>query len=72
MENKIRELREQQGISQNVLANNTGFTTGYISLLENNLRQNPSYKAMIKIATALNKKVDEVFDIGHSNDDIGH
>lgn len=72
MYNKIRELREQQGMKQYALAKKTGLSEAYICLLENNLRDNPSYKTLEKIATALNKKVDEVFDIGHSNDDIGH
>ena len=67
MHNKIRELREQQGISQHELAKMSGLSVAYICLLENNLRNNPSYKTLVKISKALNRNVDEVFDIGHSN-----
>lgn len=63
MENKIRELREEQNITQNDLSKTTGLSIGYISLLENNIRQNPSYKTLEKIAKALHKEVKEVFTI---------
>lgn len=63
MYNKIRELREEQGISQTALAEMTGLSIGYISLLENNIRQNPSTKTREKISVALNKEAKEVFTI---------
>lgn len=68
MNNRIKELREQQGISQNILAKKAGLSVGYICHLEKGTRQNPSYRTLEKIATALNKRVDEVFNIGHSNE----
>lgn len=63
MYNKIRELREEQGISQTALAEMTGLSIGYISLLENNIRTNPSYKTLEKIAKALHKETKEIFSI---------
>jgi len=63
MENKIRELREEQGITQNDLSKATGLSIGYISLLENNIRTNPSYKTLEKIAKALHKEAKEIFSI---------
>ena len=49
MHNKIRELREQQGIKQYALAKKAGLSAGYICILENNNRQNPSYKTLENI-----------------------
>lgn len=63
MENRIKEIREEEGIKQNALAKMTGLSAGYINHLEKGIRKNPSYKAMTKIATALNRKVQEVFNI---------
>lgn len=63
MKNRIREIREAEGIKQYVLAQMTGLSEGYICHLEKGNRQNPSYKTMLKIATALKRKVQEVFDI---------
>jgi len=63
MNNKIRELREEQGITQNDLSKATGLSIGYISLLENNIRQNPSSKTRERISLALNKEVKEIFSI---------
>lgn len=67
MSNRIKEIREEQKITQNELARMTSLSVAYICLLENNLRNNPSYKTLVKISKALNRNVDEVFDIGHSN-----
>lgn len=63
MHNKIRELREQQGIKQYALAKKAGLSAGYICLLENNIRTNPSYKTLEKIAKALHKEAKEIFSI---------
>jgi len=63
MENRIKEIREEEGIKQYALAKMTGLSKGYICHLEKGTRKNPSYKVMTKIATALNRKVQEVFNI---------
>lgn len=63
MNNKIRELREEQGIKQYALAKKAGLSAGYICLLENNIRTNPSYKTLEKIAKALHKETKEIFSI---------
>ena len=58
MKNKIREIREEQGITQVELAHKAGLSMGYLSHLENGSRDNPSYQAMVKIAKALNVPID--------------
>lgn len=63
MHNKIREIREQQGIKQYTLAKMTGLSEGYICHLEKGTRDNPTYNVMEKIAKALNKEVKDVFNI---------
>lgn len=63
MENKIREIREKQGIKQYALAEMTGLSEGYICHLEKGTRDNPTYNVMEKIATALKRKVQEVFNV---------
>lgn len=66
MENRIREIREEEGIKQYALAEMTGLSEGYICHLEKGTRDNPSYKTMVKISTALKRKVQEVFIINQS------
>lgn len=66
MKNNIRKIREEEGIKQYALAKMTGLSEGYICHLEKGTRDNPSYKTMVKIATALKRKVQEVFIINQS------
>ncbi len=63
MENKIREIRKEEGIKQYILAEMTGLSEGYICHLEKGTRDNPSYKTMVKISRALKRQVQEVFNI---------
>ena len=63
MKNNIRKIREEEGIKQYALAKMTGLSEGYICHLEKGTRDNPSYKTMVKIATALKRQVQEVFNI---------
>lgn len=63
MENKIREIREKQGIKQYALAEMTGLSEGYICHLEKGTRDNPSYNTIVKISKALKRQVQEVFNI---------
>ena len=64
MENRIKEIREEEGIKQYALAKMSGLSEGYICHLEKGTRDNPSYKAMVKISRSLKRKVQEVFNIG--------
>lgn len=61
MENNIYELRIQQGLSQEKLAELSKLSVGYICHLEKGSRKNPTYNTMIKISKALNKAVGDVF-----------
>lgn len=61
--NKIREIREEQRITQVELAHKAGLSVGYLSHLENGSRSNPSYQTMTRIAKALNKEIGEVFKL---------
>ena len=55
----LREERERQGISMNVLAQNAGLHHATISLVERELR-NPSLDTLIRIADVLNVDLGEV------------
>ena len=59
--NRIREIREKLGMTKVELAERAEVSVGYLSHLENGSRDNPSYKAMSRIAKALNKEIGEVF-----------
>ncbi len=56
----LKELREKAGITQNQLADKSGLSARYISLLETNKR-NPSDKAKQKLAEALNVSSVDIF-----------
>lgn len=63
MENRIREIRKQQGIKQYELTEMTELSSSYINHLEKGTRDNPSYKAMVKISRALKRQLQEVFNV---------
>lgn len=63
MKNNIRKIREEEGIKQYELAKMTGLSEGYICHLEKGTRDNPSYKAMVKISRALKRQLQEVFNV---------
>ncbi|QSH42317.1 XRE family transcriptional regulator [Lentisphaerota bacterium ZTH] len=56
----IRKLRQEQGLTVEQLATQSGFSKGFISRLEN-FRVNPSLNALQKISTALGVKVGDLF-----------
>lgn len=66
MENRIKEIREEEGITQYELAEMSKLSIGYICHLERGTRGNPSYKTMFKISSALKRQVQEVFIINQS------
>lgn len=51
--NKIRELRDEMGMSQAQLAAEGGLSQGYLSQLENDEVQNPSASVIFRLAKAL-------------------
>jgi transcriptional regulator with XRE-family HTH domain len=58
---RIRELRQQQGLSVYALAKKTGFTKGYLSHIEN-LRREPTVGTLLRIASALGTSVSFLID----------
>jgi transcriptional regulator with XRE-family HTH domain len=51
---KIRQLREEMGMSQAQLSSQGGLSQGYLSQLENDEVQNPSAAVIFRLAQALN------------------
>lgn len=68
---RLKELRKIRGITLDTLAEQTGFTKGYLSKIENG-KKLPPIETLSKISTALNTEIsyffqkDEEFDV--SND----
>lgn len=56
----IKRLRQSQNMTVESLANNSGFSKGFISRLEN-FRITPSLKALQKISAALGVNISELF-----------
>ena len=59
--NKIKYLRKEKGMTLYKLAYLSDISVGYLCHLEKGSRKNPSYEVMEKISKALNKTVAEVF-----------
>ena len=68
MKNKVKELRFQQAMKQQELAEKVGATRQTISLIEKG-EYNPSLKLCLAICYALDKTLDEVFWIGEDEDE---
>ena len=60
-QNRIKQYREEQGITMKEIAEKCGISAGYLCHLEKGRRANPSTEVMEKIARALNKTIPEVF-----------
>lgn len=58
---KIKELREQKGISQEELSKKSGVSRTIISGLENEGIKNTTASTIAKIAEALDVKVSDIF-----------
>jgi len=67
---KLRESRLQAGLTQKQLAEETDTTAGYISYLENNLFANPNHEISQRIANALGKPVNELWDNSWERKDL--
>lgn len=63
MNNNIRKIRLEEGITFTKLSELTGLSIGYLCHLEKETRNNPSYNAMFSISKALNKGINEIFFI---------
>lgn len=63
----LKRLRKERDITQEDFATDSGFDRGYISGVERGVR-NPSVKALVKIADALEIDVAELFDAGKAAD----
>ena len=59
--NRMKEIRESQGMQLKQLSEKTGITAGYLCHLEKGTRSNPSVQIMSKIAKALKKDITDVF-----------
>jgi transcriptional regulator with XRE-family HTH domain len=60
--NRIKHYRKQKGLTILKLAVYSNLSVGYISHLEKGTRNNPSYKTMTKIAIALDKSIEDIFN----------
>lgn len=58
---KIREYREKKGLTQDELASRSGVGRVTISLIETGVTRNVSSQTLLKLAKALDVKVDELF-----------
>ena len=59
--NKIKEYREEKGLTLRDVASRSGISIGYLCHLEKGKRDNPSTEVMEKIANTLDKTIPEVF-----------
>jgi transcriptional regulator with XRE-family HTH domain len=59
---KIRQLREECGLTQGQLATSSSVSQGYLSQLENGEVKNPSAAVLLRIAQAMHVDPDELFE----------
>lgn len=58
---RIKYLRESKGLTQEKLAEKSGYSLDYIGKIEVNIN-NPGLQVLIKIANALETHIKELFD----------
>ncbi len=61
METKIREYREKEDMTQEELSEKSGISRTTISNLENGKLESTTNTIMLKIAEALNCKIQDIF-----------
>ncbi len=66
----IREIRKLKGIKLKELSDITGLSISYLSEIENNKNCNPSLLTIMKIAKALDKKLDDICFIDDELDSL--
>lgn len=59
---KIRQLREETGLTQGQLAAGSSVSQGYLSQLENGEVKNPSAAVLLRVAQAIKVDPDELFE----------
>lgn len=59
---KVKELREQQKLTQGQLAEYSGLKRSYVSLLEGGLIKKPSAERMLKLARALHVEPEVLYE----------
>jgi len=59
---KIRQLREEIGLTQGQLAGGASVSQGYLSQLENGDVKNPSAAVLLRVAQAMSVDPDELFE----------
>lgn len=59
---KIRQLREESGLTQGQLASGSSVSQGYLSQLENGEVKNPSAAVLLRVAQAIRVDPDELFE----------
>jgi len=67
METRIKELREKQGLTQQVLADKVGVTRQTILFLEKG-KYNPSLRLAYKIARVFGVTIEDVFSFEDETD----
>jgi transcriptional regulator with XRE-family HTH domain len=60
--NRIRELREERGVTQGQLAAQAQVSQGYLSQLENGDVRNPSAGVLLRVADAMKIEPDDLFE----------
>lgn len=61
MENRLKEIREKAGMTQEELAESSGVARATISFLESGKSTNSQAKTLSAIAKALNRSVSDIF-----------
>ena len=61
MQNRVKEFREKENLTQEELAQKSEVSRNTISSLETGANTNVTYEVMEKIAKALNEKVATIF-----------
>ncbi len=59
---RIRQLRDQAGLTQGQLASGSAVSQGYLSQLENGEVKNPSAAVLLRVAQAINVDADDLFE----------
>ncbi|MGG7059880.1 helix-turn-helix domain-containing protein [Clostridium tertium] len=59
---RIAEIRNRKGISLSKLSRESGVSKGYLSELENGIKENPNIEILDKIAKALDISVSDLFE----------
>lgn len=59
---RIRQLRDEAGLTQGQLASSSGVSQGYLSQLENGEVKNPSAAVLLRIAQAIGVEADDLFE----------